>query len=105
MNSVNQTEGEFFMRRKFIAPALLLAGLAALAIGVSPAFATHLTSLTATPATVSVGPGQTATYTGTVGTNTDCGVISSYGFTLSQTGAPAGSTVTFTPSSAAPNGP
>jgi hypothetical protein len=93
------------MKRKFTIPALLLAGVVALAIGVSPAFATHLTSLTATPATQSVDPGQTATYTGTVGTTTDCGVISSYGFALSQTGAPAGSTVTFTPASGAPNGP
>jgi hypothetical protein len=85
----------------------LLAGLAALCalVFVATASATHLTSFSLGPASVSIGPGGTATYTGTVGTNTDCGLISTYGFNLSATGAPAGSTVTFTPQSAPPNGP
>jgi hypothetical protein len=95
---------------RFNAPirVLLLAavvGPVGLTVEVSPALATHLTSLSLGPSSQSVGPGGSVTYSGTVGTAIACRGPSAYGFSLSATGAPAGSTVTLTPSSAPPNGP
>jgi hypothetical protein len=75
-----------------------------LALGVAPARATHLTTLSVGPPQT-VAAGSTATFTGAVGTTADCFTATSYGFTLSAAGAPAGSTVTFTPSTAPANGP
>jgi hypothetical protein len=81
--------------RRILVPVVVLVATAGL---VATASATHLTSITVNESNVTVAPGHTASYTGIVN-NTSDSPECLYGWTMSLTGAPTGSTVTFTPAS------
>jgi hypothetical protein len=81
---------------------LALSGVVAVS---SAAHAVHLTTLTLSPSLEHVLPGNSVSYLGSVGTNTDCGLVSSYASSLTSAGGPSGSTHTLTPSGSPVNGP
>jgi len=99
---INYVYGGLRMKRRNLI-SIMVTGLFAVS---TTASAVHLTTISIAPSEVTVVAGDVANFSGTVGTNIDCGpAVSSYGSTLTSAGGPVGSFLTLDPTGSPVNGP